>query len=159
MTYKLPKKVRPIQEGAFTLVELLVVIGILTILLSIALIAINPLRQFQQSNNTRRRSDILAILNAITEYSADNSGALSGTLSSATTAQTMTSDSGASNIDICDDLIPTYIAAMPYDPETGDYTSCSNYDTQYTVVVTTAPSRVTVAAPDAGLSETISIIR
>src|SRR6476660_8622212 len=62
----------------FTLIELLVVIGILAILLAITLIAINPARQFAQSNDTKRKSDVNAILNAIGQYSADNDGGLPG---------------------------------------------------------------------------------
>jgi len=54
----------------FTLIELLVVIGILAILLAITLIAINPARQFGQANDTKRRSDLTAILNALGQYSA-----------------------------------------------------------------------------------------
>jgi type IV pilus assembly protein PilA len=147
------------SEG-FTLVELLVVIGILTILLSIALIAINPLRQFKQADNTRRRSDILAILNAITEYAADNSGSLPGTLSSvSSSAETLASDTSSGNIDFCSYIVPTYIAAMPYDPDSGNWTSCSSYDTGYTVIVSASDNRVTVNAPSAELSETININR
>ncbi|MDP3941896.1 MAG: type II secretion system protein, partial [bacterium] len=52
----------------FTLIELLVVIGILAVLLAITLIAINPARQFSQANNTKRRSDVNALLNAVHEY-------------------------------------------------------------------------------------------
>src|SRR6266496_6575741 len=63
------------QKG-FTLIELLVVIGILAILLSIVLIAINPARQFGQANDTQRRSNVTAILNAIGAYAADNHGQL-----------------------------------------------------------------------------------
>src|SRR5690348_18359441 len=63
------------QQG-FTLIELLVVIGILAVLLAITLIAINPAKQFSQSNDTKRRSDVNAILNAIDQYAADNAGAL-----------------------------------------------------------------------------------
>src|SRR6266849_3374438 len=65
----------PLQKG-FTLIELLVVIGILAVLLSIVLIAINPAKQFSQANNTKRRSDVNAILNAIDQYAADNKGTL-----------------------------------------------------------------------------------
>src|ERR1041385_841975 len=64
-----------VQKG-FTLIELLVVIGILAILLAITLIAINPAHQFAQANNTKRRSDILQILNAIGQYAAENKGNL-----------------------------------------------------------------------------------
>src|SRR5947209_4187972 len=63
------------QKG-FTLIELLVVIGILAVLLAITLIAINPAKQFSQSNDTKRRSDVNAILNAVDQYAADNKGAL-----------------------------------------------------------------------------------
>ena len=63
------------QKG-FTLIELLVVIGILAVLLAITLIAINPARQFAQANNTKRRSDVNAILNAVNQYMADNKGSL-----------------------------------------------------------------------------------
>ena len=60
----------------FTLVELIVVIGILAALLAIVLVAINPGRQFAQANNTQRRSDVNAILNSVSQYAADNRGAL-----------------------------------------------------------------------------------
>src|SRR5689334_22363540 len=65
-----------LHERGFTLIELLVVIGILAVLLAITLIAINPAKQFSQANNTKRRSDVNAILNAIDQYAADNKGSL-----------------------------------------------------------------------------------
>jgi len=64
------------NKRGFTLIELLVVIGILAILLAITLIAINPARQFGQANNTRRRSDILQVLNGIHQYVAETQGQL-----------------------------------------------------------------------------------
>lgn len=147
------------KNKGFTLVELLVVIGILTILLAIVLVAINPARQFSQANNTQRRSDVNAILNAINAYMADNSGSLPTGLSACTSACTMTSTVASGNVDICSDLVSTYIAELPRDPSTGSWTSCSTYDTQYTVTVSASDNRITVAAPDAELSATISVTR
>ena len=151
----LPKTFRNVK--GFTLIELLVVIGILAILLSIVLIAINPARQFGQANDTRRRSDITAILNAIGAYSADNKEVLPAAIP-VTTPEDI-SDTGA---DICADLVPDYISALPQDPQTGNGTSITDctaaYDTGYTVVKD-ANNRVTVAAPDAEITTPISITR
>ena len=62
------------QQTGFTLVEVLVVIGILAILLAITLIAINPSKHFQDTRNTQRRSDVTAVLDAIYAYESANNG-------------------------------------------------------------------------------------
>src|SRR6266436_9219018 len=95
------------REKGFTLIELLVVIGILAILLAITLIAINPAKQFSQSNNTKRRSDVNAILNAVDQYAADNKGALPSGIT--TTDQIITNAAA----DLCSSLVTKYLAALP----------------------------------------------
>ena len=144
------------KQKGFTLIELLIVIGILAVLLSIVLIAINPARQFAQADNTKRRSDTTAILNAISQYSAEHKGLLPTAIT--TTAQNI-SDGGAN---ICADVMSNYISALPSDPKAANggsaITSCTTYDTEYQVVKDTS-NRVTVSAPLVEIGETISITR
>ena len=151
------------QKG-FTLIELLVVIGILAILLAITLIAINPARQFAQSNNTKRSSDVNAILNAVNQYMADNKGSLTGLgVTMDTTAQTISSTTFNS---FCAALVPQYIAALPTDPLTNngasvastDCTSTTAWSTGYTIAQG-ATNRLTVSAPAAELGATINVSR
>ncbi len=144
---------RRFQKG-FTLIELLVVIGILTILLAITLVAINPARQFAQANNTKRRSDINTMLNAVGQYQADNNGQLPPGISS--TSATVISNGGAN---ICAYLVSTYTAQLPADPTTGTYTDCTSYNTGYTIIRSSANNRVTIAAPDAELGAVINVTR
>lgn len=149
------KSCRKFNKG-FTLIELLVVIGILAILLSIVLIAINPGRQFNQANNTKRRSDTTALLNSISQYGADHHGTLPTGI---TTTAAEISSTGA---DICGQIMPTYIPSLPVDPETNNGTpviDCTGaYATGYNVVID-ADNRVTVSAPGAKLGEVIAITR
>lgn len=140
----------------FTLIELLVVIGILGILLAIVLIAINPSRQFKQADNTKRSSDVSALLNAIHQYSADHRGKLpanipvdDGNAGNGSEAKEI-SEAGAN---ICADISPTYISLLPSDPQAANNgvaisvcTAGSGYNTEYTVVQDDT-GRVTVAAP------------
>ena len=153
--YLMPKLLR----RGFTLIELLVVIGILAILLTIVLIAINPARQFNLSNDTKRRSDVNAILNAIHQYAADpaNRGQLPAGIPQDPAAAAEISDAGA---DLCAIVTPTYISALPADPGGGDpVTDCTavGYTTGYFVLRDTS-NRVTVSAPSA-VTATISITR
>ena len=171
----------------FTLIELLVVIGILAVLLAITLIAINPARQFSQANDTKRRSDVLTILNAIDQYAAENKGALpagSGVNGGVTTFDNTTCTSAAPctlsssaavltpKIDFCQILIPQYIAQLPSDPKNGtpvsgqvSTTLCASgvnptgtYNTVYTVSVGSS-SRITVTAIAEIAGVTISVTR
>jgi competence protein ComGC len=153
------------NNKGFTLIELLIVIGILTILLAITLVAINPARQFSQANNTQRQSNVNAILNAVHEYSADHKGSLPTGINS--TVKTITSTSGATNVDLCALLAPTYIADLPVDPTAGTKSpanslctdSGATYSTGYTIVATGSGNRVTIAAPSAELGTTIQVTR
>lgn len=145
------------QKG-FTLIELLVVIGILAVLLAITLIAINPARQFAQANNTKRRSDVNAILNAVNQYMADNKGALPAGIT--TSVLLIQKTTGA---DICAALVPQYVAALPVDPQTNSgiaVTDCAGaYVTGYNIVQSAANNRLTVAAPGVELGDSISVTR
>ena len=135
---------KKLNNKGFTLIELIIAIGILAILLAIVLIAINPARQFKQANDTKRRSDVVALLDAIHQYAADNKGAIPGGI---TGIATNIATAGA---DICDDITTEYISALPKDPSLtgGDVIDCTiAYDTHYQVMVDT-DGRVTVSAPD-----------
>lgn len=144
------------RKKGFTLVEVLLVIVIIAILAAIVIVAINPGRQISQANNTQRNSDVKTILDAVHQYSIDNRGV---TPTGITAAATVVGDD-ATEINICGDLVPTYVAEMPFDPTATDaaYTDCAAYNTGYTILED-VNGRITVAAPAAELSETISVTR
>lgn len=144
------------KRKGFTLVEVLLVIVIIAILTAIVLVAINPARQIAQANNAKRRADVNTVLNAISQYIVDNNGSVPTSL---TAVDTIIGDDVA-EIDVCADLVPTYLAALPFDPSASGagYTDCNTYNLAYTTSVN-ANNRVTVSAPDAELSETISVTR
>jgi prepilin-type N-terminal cleavage/methylation domain-containing protein len=139
----------------FTLIELLIVIALIAILAGAIIIALNPARQFALSRNAQRWSHVNAILNLVHQNIVENRG--TWTCTAGTLPATSTLMASAGGYDLCDCLVPTYTAALPYDPTTGSYTDCTTYDTQYNISQASSTGRVTVSAPDAELSATISV--
>jgi prepilin-type N-terminal cleavage/methylation domain-containing protein len=155
-------------EKGFTLIELLVVIAILAVLLAITLIAINPARQFGQANDTKRKSDTVALLDAIDQYSASNAGNLPTDITSMATGSAGLTLNSTNFPTLCSQLVTTYISALPVDPSatgntspngTSGITTCNTtpWNTAY-VVAKDSSNRITVSAPDA-YSGTISVTR
>jgi len=142
------KKLRK-RESGFTLIEILVVIGLIALLAAVVIIAINPARQFAQGRNAQRVSNVNAILNAIGQNIADNKGVF--TCGVSFSADKKFIKSGADEYDIRSCIVPTYISELPVDPTDGiacaDSACGDGYDTKYTVVQD-ANGRVTVCAPN-----------
>ena len=142
------------QKKGFTLLEVLLVIGIIAILAAIVIIAINPNRQLAQSRNAQRQSDVNTVLNAVYQYAIDNTGTIPSAI---TTTQTEICNTGATCTGLIDLSVltngETYLVSMPQDP-TGATTNGAGYE-----ISQSANGRVTVVAPDAELSATISVTR
>jgi len=112
------------KNKGFTLIEILVVIGIIALLAAIVIIAINPARQFAQARDSQRISNLNSILNAMGQRMADNKGVFAGGTCNAvpTTATPILTTSGAGAGELgC--LVPTYMSALPLDPVTGSGTN------------------------------------
>lgn len=124
------------QKG-FTLIEILIVIGIIAILATIVIIAINPARQFAQARDIQRVSNLNTILNAVGQNMADNKGffTCAGIETSIPVTPTPvvnigTDGVGSTKVNLAC-LVPTYISTeIPMDPVNG-----TSDDTKYSIQV------------------------
>ncbi len=153
-------------KGGFTLIEVLVVIGIIAILAAIVVVAINPARQFAEARNSQRTSNINSILNAIGQRMADHKGLFrepteTECLVDIPTATSTIASSGGIDLRPC--LVPIYLAELPVDPTGGVPLSGTTYNTGYSVTKDTVTGRITVSAPFATstseLGQNISLTR
>lgn len=155
------------KNKGFTLIEILVVIGIIAILATIVLIAINPARQFAQARDTQRTSNLNAILNAVGQKIADCKGIFDASTTacpvpSGTACATLpigsgnekTIGTGGTEINLGACLVPTYMPSLPADPTIGTTTS-----TGYKIYQESAGGRVHVLAetPEPNIPRTIDL--
>lgn len=153
------------QQKGFTLIEILVVIGIIAILAAVVLIAINPARQFALARNSQRQSNVNAILNAIGQRMVDKKGIFETGCAAGTIPATATVMKKTGGYDIRPCIVSTYMSEIPYDPSIGNNTckdttpgdcaASGSYDTGYTVSQDATSRRITVCAPQAALETAI----
>ncbi len=131
-------------KRGFTLLEVLIVIGIIAVLSAAVLVAVNPTRQFKLARDTQRLANVSAIANAISQNMSEHKGVFTCDYQIANTAEQI-SNTGA---DIYDCLVPAYISTLPIDPNNpaAHYVSATDYNTAYTVSRNASTSRITVAA-------------
>lgn len=162
----IPAKLGRTQTSGFTLIEILVVIGIIALLATIVIVAINPSRQFAQARNTQRVSNVNAILNAIGQRIADNKGVFDSaggcpplTLATPTASTTINFTGGATvpalgggAVDIGTNcLVPTYIPSLPVDPDPSVVSPSTGYE-----LSVDANKRIMICAPKASTETAIS---
>jgi type IV pilus assembly protein PilA len=142
------------MKRGFTLIEVLLVVGIIAILAAIVIVAINPGRQIGGSRNSQRKADVHTILNAVYQYYVDN-GSLPSAISSAETEICKTNASSCSSLIDLSVLTADekYLPSIPTDP-TGVSTNGTGYK-----IKKSSNNRVTVNAPFAENGATISATR
>lgn len=144
----------------FTLIEILVVIGIIAVLAAVILVAINPARQFKLARDSQRISNITAILNTIGQNLAENKGIFicnGSTLAMPATTTIIKSGEGGFNLAPC--VVPTYISSLPFDPSAvgAKFISNTDYNTEYSLYQDTV-GRIVISA-NGEITPNISVTR
>lgn len=139
----------------FTLIEILIVIGIIAILAAVVIVAINPGKHFSEANDAVRTSNVEAIASAVTQYRIAKKGSLPPGMPDLETEICATGTAS------CGTLIDlsvvttggTYgLETLPKDPLCPD--ECTADGIGYSIRKTSG-NKITVCAPDAELSAVI----
>jgi prepilin-type N-terminal cleavage/methylation domain-containing protein len=140
---------------AFTLLEILLVMTLISILLVILIRLINPDQQIGDINNAQRQSDVLTIYTAINQYREANSGNLpTGITNEVKSICKPDCSVNSDKIDITE-VIESYIAfgTIPVDPQQSETLDTTGY-----TIYVNIQGRVVVSAPLAQNGATINTL-
>ena len=148
------------MKKAFTLIEILVVVTILSVLAVSVFVALNPGQRIKDAQDARRSTDLDSILTAIHQYIVDNNGSLPTGLTAGMVQKQLGTSTGTPTcvisdvpagcsiaaagdcVDLATPLAP-YLKSIPMDPVAGAATT-----TRYAVQVN-SNGIVTVTGCDA----------
>lgn len=148
------------QSGGFTLIEILLAIGILAILATAVIIAINPARQFAEARDTQRWSDVNAIMNAIYQYSVGHKGQLPPNMPLDNDFQEIcqTGQDSCGVYDLSELTVDSkYLTAIPIDPACAEGCPPGTFGTGYFITANT-DGRIDIQARNAELGD-VELIR
>lgn len=130
------------HRNAFTLIELLIVVGIIGTLASVTIVAISPTKQLNAAKDAARLSQIKQVKNALDQYLIDNgSYPNAGLIPNDVTSPKPICKAGVTGDATCvnmDALVPTYIVGLPQDPQE----TAANY-TGYRIAINNGRADVT----------------
>jgi len=137
------------KRPGLTLIELLLVVGILAILASIVIIALNPPSGMPESRDVQRHKDVRDILNAVYLYAADKDELPAG-IPTGTPGEICKENEDCSRIEDAvhlDILVDEYLDTIPMDPGLP-----SDDGTDYFIILA-ENGELTVSAPEAEIEE------
>jgi len=127
---------RSSSHAGFTLIELLVATGIIAVLMTVVIVAVNPFRMFAAAQQTKRSSDVSTLGKSLDTYLVSMKGVVPTQMYPLNTPKPIAKNSGGPEADLCG-LLSTHIAGLPIDPNSPGsiVKDCgSTYSTGYSVV-------------------------
>ncbi len=149
------------KAAGFTLLELIVVVGVVSGLLVLALVFMHPKDMGPAERNAQRQLDTAHLMQVLIRYARDHGGLPKGITDKARVLGTQQGE-----LNLCQSFVPAYLENMPTDPVSGGFLTfggkvCTDenvfYSTGYTIQQSGA--KVTIAAPDAEARQSIAVSR
>jgi len=166
------------KKTGFTLIELLLVITIIAILITVILVAIDPIRRIRDSKDVVRYEESRSILEGVKKYQIDNKGVhftalenavaddiymiTDGSISADCNAQNANCDVNIGGTTHCIDISPIvtdgYLGKMPLSPPGSVTWDNSTYGSGY-YLIKNANGSLTIGACESENTTEISVIR